>query len=51
MLGAKKGFGDFSNGPPSRIQYYELDPPKIGRAPITSMISDTYRTISVKLYW
>jgi hypothetical protein len=35
----------------SRIQYYKLDPPKIGCAPITNVISNTYRTISVKLYW
>ncbi len=34
----------------SRIQYYKLDPPKIGRAPITNVISSTYHTISVKLY-
>ncbi len=31
----------------SRIQYYELDPPKIGHAPITNVISNTYRTVSV----
>jgi hypothetical protein len=34
-----------------RIQYYESDPSKIGRAPITSMISNTYHTISVKPHW
>ncbi len=34
-----------------RIQYYKLDPPKIGRAPITIMISDTYHTVSIKPYW
>jgi hypothetical protein len=34
-----------------RIQYYELDPPKIGHALITSVISNTYRTIGVKPYW
>ncbi len=34
-----------------RIQYYESDPLKIEHAPITSVISDTYRTVSVKLYW
>jgi hypothetical protein len=34
-----------------RIQYYKLDPTKIGRAPITNVISDTYCTVSVKLYW
>ncbi len=34
-----------------RIQYYELDPPKIGCAPITNVISNTYRTVSVKSYW
>ncbi len=34
-----------------RIQYYKSDPPKIGRAPITNVISKTYRTISVKPYW
>ncbi len=34
-----------------RIQYYELDPPKIGRAPITSLICDTCRTVSKKPYW
>jgi hypothetical protein len=31
-----------------RIQYFKLDPPKIGRAPITIVISDTNRTLSVK---
>ncbi len=35
----------------SRIQYYKSDPPKIGRTPITNVISNTYRTVSVKLYW
>jgi hypothetical protein len=30
-----------------RIQYYESDPPKIVRAPIINMFSNTYRTISV----
>jgi hypothetical protein len=34
-----------------RIQYYELDPPKLGCAPITNMIRNTYRTVSVKPYW
>jgi hypothetical protein len=34
-----------------RIQYYESNPPKIGRAPITNVISDTYHTVSVKPYW
>jgi hypothetical protein len=34
-----------------RIQYYKLDPPKIGCALITSMISDTYCTVSVKPCW
>ncbi len=33
-----------------RIQYYESDPPKIGHAPITNMISDTYHTVNVKPY-
>ncbi len=35
----------------SRIQYFELDPPKIGRAPITNVISNAYCTVSVKPYW
>jgi hypothetical protein len=35
----------------SRIQHYKLDTPKVGRAPITNVISDTYCTISIKLYW
>jgi hypothetical protein len=34
-----------------RIQYYELDPPKIGHTPITNVISNTYRTVSVMPYW
>jgi hypothetical protein len=35
----------------SRIQYYKLDPPKIGCNPITNVISYTHHTVSVKLYW
>ncbi len=35
----------------NRIQYYKLDPPKIGRAPITNVISNTNCTISIKPYW
>ncbi len=34
-----------------RIQYYESDPPKIECAPITNVISDIYRTVSMKSYW
>jgi hypothetical protein len=34
-----------------RTQYYKSDPPKIGRTPITNVISNTYCTISVKPYW
>ncbi len=34
-----------------RIQYYESDPPKIGHAPISNVISNTYRTVSIKPYW
>jgi hypothetical protein len=34
-----------------RIQYYKSDPSKFGRALITSMISNTYHTVSIKLYW
>jgi hypothetical protein len=34
----------------SRIQYYKMDPPKIGRAPITNVIRHTYHTVSVRLY-
>ena len=34
-----------------RIQHYKLDPPKIGLASITNVISNTYRTISVNPYW
>jgi hypothetical protein len=34
----------------SRIQYYKLDPPKIGHDPITNVISNTHRTVSVKPY-
>ncbi len=34
-----------------RIQYYKLDSPKIGHAPITSVISNTYHTVSIKPYW
>jgi hypothetical protein len=35
----------------SRIQYYKSDPPKVGHTPITNMISNTYRTVSIKPYW
>jgi hypothetical protein len=31
----------------SRIQYYKLNPPKIGRSPITNVISNTYCTVSI----
>jgi hypothetical protein len=35
----------------SRIQYYESDLLKMGRIPITTVISNTYRTVSVIPYW
>jgi hypothetical protein len=35
----------------SRIQNYKSDFPKIGRAPIPNVISNTYRTVRVKPYW
>jgi hypothetical protein len=35
----------------SRIRYYNWILPKFGRTPITNVISDTYRTISVIPYW
>ncbi len=34
-----------------RIRYYNWVLLKFGRAPITNMISDTYRTISIIPYW
>jgi hypothetical protein len=34
-----------------RIRYYNRILLKFGRAPITNVISDTYCTISVILYW
>ncbi len=34
-----------------RIWYYNRILLKIGRAPITNVISNTYRTVSVILYW
>jgi hypothetical protein len=34
----------------SRIQYYKLDPPKYGRAPISNVISNTYCTVSIIPY-
>ncbi len=34
-----------------RIRYYNRILMKIGRAPITNVISHTYRTISVIPYW
>jgi hypothetical protein len=34
-----------------KIQYYKLDPSKIGHAPITNVFSNTYCTISIKPYW
>ncbi len=35
----------------SRIRYYNQILLKFGRAPITNLISDTYRTVSVIPYW
>jgi hypothetical protein len=34
-----------------RIRYYNRVLLKFGRAPITNVISDTYRTVSVIPYW
>jgi hypothetical protein len=34
-----------------RIRYYNRIILKFGHAPITNVISDTYQTISVMLYW
>ncbi len=35
----------------NRIQYYKSDPPKIGRAPNTNVISNTYLMVSINTYW
>jgi hypothetical protein len=47
-IGLIVDFCKIPNGHPNLANWIPL---KIGRAPITDMISDTYHTVSVKPYW